>query len=461
MAEHRLARLWARRGTVRARTTAAAVLVAGLALVLAAVALVGLSRRSLTDGVQEAAWSRSEEVVDAIAATGRLPEPTPAADEELLQLLDPDGTVVASSSGVDASRPIAGIAPGHSREVDVPGAEEPRFLVVRAALPDPAGGSVLVGRTLDDVVESTRVLSRLLAAGVPLLLLVIGATAWVVIGRALTPVDEIRREVDEISSAELHRRVPAPATRDEVARLAETMNRMLERLEAAQHRQRRFVSDASHELRSPVATIRHHAEIALAHPERTSLPELAETVLAEDLRVQALVEDLLLLARSDEGTLGRGRQEVDVDDVVLDEARRLRVAAAHRVDSGQVSGGRVVGDPAQLARLVRNLGDNAARHARSQVALGVREVDGWVVLTVDDDGPGIAEDDRARVFERFVRLDEARSRDGGGAGLGLAIVAEVAAAHAGSVAALTGPLGGARIEVRLPGAPDGGPRARA
>jgi signal transduction histidine kinase len=275
-------------------------------------------------------------------------------------------------------------------------------------------------------------------------------TTWTVVGRALAPVEAIRAEVDAISATALHRRVPDPAADDEIGRLARTMNRMLDRLEQAQTRQRRLVSDASHELRSPVATIRQHAEVALAHPGRTTTTELAGTVLAEDLRLQRLAEDLLLLTRADEHTLGLRRRPVDLDDLVFDEARRLRGVSGLRVDTSAVSAGRIDGDAAGLRRVLRNLGDNAARHAGAQVAFSVSERDGVVRLLVDDDGPGIPEADRERVFERFVRLDDARARDDGGSGLGLAIVAELVAAHDGTVTITPSPAGGTRVEVTLP-----------
>ena len=425
-------------------------LVVGVALVVSSFVALHLLRTSLTEGVREAAEGRAEEVASSVAATGLLPAPRAEDGEELLQRLDGDGRVLDASPGVD---PAVGLGDVDEVRLEVPVGDESHFVVVQEDVPEPPGGSVVVAHTLEDVDESVGALAGLLAVGVPLLLLVIGVTTWFVIGRALAPVEALRRGVEEISAEALDRRLPTPVVQDEVARLADTMNRMLDRLEAAQVRQRRFVSDASHELRSPVATIRHHAEVALAHPERTSLPELAQTVLAEDLRVQQLVEDLLLLARSDEGLLRGARDEVDLDDLVLEEARRLRGAGPHRVDTTGVGAARTIGDAAQLARVVRNLGDNAVRHARSAIALSVGAADGQVVLTVDDDGAGIAETERARVFERFVRLDEDRSRDGGGAGLGLAIVAELAARHGGSVAVSVAPLGGARVEVRLPRAP--------
>jgi signal transduction histidine kinase len=244
--------------------------------------------------------------------------------------------------------------------------------------------------------------------------------------------------------------VPAPDSGDEIARLAITMNQMLDRLEESQVRQRRFVSDASHELRSPVASIRQQAELALTHPEEASAEELARVVLDEDLRIQRLVEDLLLLAKMDEQTLDWPRKPLDLDDVVFEEIDRIRQSSAKKIDAGGVSGGRVVGDRKQLARLVANLLENGVRHAQSRLSVTLMQEGDGVVLRVDDDGIGIPEEERERVFERFVRLQEARDRDSGGGGLGLAIVAEVSEVHGGKVRVLESPLGGARFEVRLP-----------
>ena len=148
--------------------------------------------------------------------------------------------------------------------------------------------TLLVGVSTEGVTDSTRAILGLVVIGLPILLLLVATTTWVMVGRALAPVEAIRRDVDSISAAELHRRVPDLPGDDEISRLARTMNNMLSRLENAQQRQRRFVSDASHELRTPVASIRQHAEVALAHPEHSNLPDLAETVLAEDLRIHAL-----------------------------------------------------------------------------------------------------------------------------------------------------------------------------
>jgi signal transduction histidine kinase len=457
-----------RLGTVRVRCTVAAVVVVGVAMAAGALVLVAVLHDTLTREVRTAAQLRAQDVATVLAsdptgsgAAGRGSLAVDDADELLIQVLDEGGRVVGASPNVEGLPAVARPRAGGSAEVQVPGRvggeEDGEFLAVAAAADTPAGRrTVVAARSTEAVSEAVAAVTGLLVVGLPLLLVVVAATTWMLVGRALAPVEAMRAEVDAISAAALHRRVPDPPADDEIGRLARTMNRMLARLEQAQLRQRRLVADASHELRSPVAVIRQHAEVALAHPDRTTTTGLAETVLAEDLRLQRLAEDLLLLTRADEHSLALRRRPVDLDDLVIDEARRLRAATGLRVDTTAVSAGRVDGDAAGLRRVLRNLGDNAARHAAGQLALAVAEDDGQVVLAVDDDGPGIPEADRERVFERFVRLDDARARDDGGSGLGLAIVAELVAAHGGTVAAAPSPLGGARLRVTLPRLADPG-----
>ncbi|MBI2168833.1 MAG: HAMP domain-containing histidine kinase [Actinobacteria bacterium] len=443
----------ARLGTVRVRLTVAAVAVVGLALVGGSVGLVAFLRKSLTDDVRTAVQLRARDVA-AVLESGTSPEALAVDDgeEALVQVVDDSGRVIASSPNLTGAPAVADLAPGQSARVRGLPIDDDEFLVlaVAADTDDRGGLVVLAGRTLEVVGESTAALTQALLLGVPGLLLVVGLTAWRLAGRALAPVEAIRAEVASVSSGELHRRVPVPNTDDEVARLASTMNAMLERLEAGQARERRFVSDASHELRSPLATIRQYAELALTHPGQTSLAELAEVTGAEGLRLQQIVDDLLFLAHADERGLRPTRGPVDLDDLVFEEAARLRATPGLRVDTHAVSAGRVVGDRGHLARLVRNLGDNAGRYAEATVRLSLATEAGEVILCVDDDGPGIPLADRERVFDRFVRLDEARTRDAGGGGLGLSIAAEIAAAHGGTIRAEDGPLGGARFEVRLP-----------
>jgi signal transduction histidine kinase len=440
-------------GTVRAGTTAAATVIVAVAFLGGALVLFGVLRHTLVDEVKDAARTQALEVARELE-TGQPPTlEVAASDEQLIQVLGPDGAVLASSRNVEGDAAVARLGPGESAQVPTPLDNEDFLAVAEAAQTSAGPRTVLVARALVGVFETTAVVSQLLLVGLPLLLLIVAATTWVMVGRALVPVEAIRREVDEISAAQLYRRVPLPGTEDEIGRLAATMNRMLGRLEDARNSQRRFVSDASHELRSPITTIRQHAEVALAHPDRMTAEELAEVVLAEELRIQRLVEDMLLLARADEHVPPR-RAPVDLDDLVFDEVQRLRSSTSPRVDTSGIGAARVHGDADGLRRLLRNLGENAARHATGRIDIALSERDGSVVLTVDDDGPGIPESERERVLQRFVRLDEARSRDEGGSGLGLAIVDEVARAHNGSVSISQSRLRGARVQVTFPASQD-------
>jgi signal transduction histidine kinase len=407
-------RLRAVGGSIRWRVTLAAVVVVGVALLAGAVGMITLLHRAHEDNVRTAARLRANEIA-AVLEAGQAPGTLAVDDEEevLIQVLDASGSVVASSPNMAGRPPVADVRPGKAKRIDETPIEDEASVVVARAARAPSGEfTILVARTLGD--GSTDEVAELLKIGLPLLLALVGVTTWQAVGRALIPT--------------------------------------LGRLEESQARQRRFVADASHELRSPLAIIRQHAEVALAHPNRTDTAKLARTVLAEDTRMQRLVEDLLLLARADESTSPVRRQPVDLDDVVFEVAAGLRQSSSLRVDTTAVSAGRVAGDPSQLQRMVQNLADNAARHARATVGFVLREdAAGTTELCVDDDGPGIAEADRKRIFERFVRLDGARTRDAGGSGLGLAIVAEIVAAHGGTVTIGTSPLGGARFKVSLPG----------
>jgi signal transduction histidine kinase len=437
---------FARFQSVRVRMTLGAVLVVGVALLVASIAMVIVLRRSLFENVESAAHLRGEAVA-RVMETGGAADLGGDDDDEFVQVLDEQGQVVEASANAGTT-PLVDLAPGESREIVVPFDDDPFLAVAQAG---PSGQKVVVGRSLDTVLESSQVVIALLLVGAPLLLVLVGAVTWGVAGRALRPVEAIRSEVEAISTEELHRRVPRPRGTDEIARLAETMNEMLRRLEEGQARQQRFVSDASHELRSPVASIRHHAEVALTHPEVSSASELARVVMDEDLRLQRLVEDLLLLARMDEHSDEPKHKVLDLDDILFEEVSRVRDRVGRSIDSSRISAGRVRGNREQLVRLAGNLLDNALRHARRTVAVSLGESDGRVVLSVDDDGTGVGSEERERIFERFVRLQEARDRDSGGSGLGLAIVAKVTEAHGGSIQVQESPLGGARFEVRLPG----------
>ncbi|HEY2057151.1 MAG TPA: ATP-binding protein [Amycolatopsis sp.] len=299
-----------------------------------------------------------------------------------------------------------------------------------------------VGRARADTARAV------LSAGVPLVAVLIGVIAWLAVRRSLRPVEAIRAEVAEIGAHDLARRVPDPRSGDEIARLAGTMNTMLARLDDAVARQSRFTSDASHELRSPLASMQTQLEVLLAHPGRFDWREVCENTLLDVARLQALVADLVLLGKLDHAPperLDAVPLTETVDAGLSGREAREGVSIHAELDAAAV----VRGHRTRLERLVRNLLDNAERHARSRVDVTVSVVDGQAVLTVADDGPGIPAEDRERVFNRFVRLDDGLARDESGAGLGLAIVADIARAH-GGVAEVADHEDGARFVVRFP-----------
>lgn len=458
------------RTSVRTRTTAAAVAVLALVLLVGAGAVVLSLRAVLTESVVSSAEQRLVEVASGIETDGlpRSPADTgtesdadddlqdrleDATDDDVLLVIDAGGSVLTSLGDEDEAQELARLVAAEGSDLDdrVTLDDDPHVLVredVRVAGSAGDDVTVLLARPLESVAESVTTLTLLFAGSLPVALLIIGLTTWLVVGRALRPVERIRAEAASIDGARLDRRVPEPGSGDEIGRLAQTMNLMLDRLEASARRQRQLVSDTSHELRSPIATIRQTAEISAAHPGALPPGELGSIALAESIRMQGIVDDLLLLAKADEHDLGFRAQEVDLDDLVLAEVRRLRSQAVD-VDS-TVEPVRTIGDGAALSRVLRNLIDNAVRHAGSRIRLELGSHDAEAVLVVEDDGPGVPIADRGRVFERFVRLDDARARDDGGSGLGLAIVHEIVTAHGGRVSVADGSLGGARFVVRLP-----------
>jgi signal transduction histidine kinase len=450
--------VWLR--SVRARTTLVATAVVAVVLVAGVAGLTYAIKQTVVTRVQAQAEAEVQAVTDRLAA-GVAPDDAlqPTRDPDLVggnvfthvAILDTEGNPVVGS-GFFAIAGVAGegVSVRHSggsprvsvgssdlaiaqRSIEVDGQ---LFLVVAAS---PLAEAV---RVIDAITQASMV-------GAPLLILLVGAVTWTATGRTLRPIQRIRTEVEELSSQTLDRRVLVPKTGDEVARLAQTMNGMLARLEGASTRQREFVSDASHELRHPVASIRAELEVTLAHPTASSWRDVATGVLSETARIEQIVEAMLLLARLDEGA-APAAQTVDIGCIAREAAARLvDVTVDINVDDGLLVGG----SEYELASVVRNLLDNAARHAISTVSVAAATDNGSVVITVDDDGPGIQPADRQRVFQRFTRLEPARSRADGGVGLGLAVVDQVVRRHDGSVAIADSPTGGARFTVLLPAAP--------
>ncbi|MEU7059930.1 HAMP domain-containing sensor histidine kinase [Streptomyces sp. NPDC046197] len=370
-------------------------------------------------------------------------------------MLTTDGAVLAATPALQGQRAVYTLPPGSQAPVRQKAADtvvngEVRVHGSRATV----GGrpvTIITLTTTDLLSQVNETFARLLLVGVPCILLLACGTVWLVVGRALRPVERIRRSVTEITAADLSRRVPQPDTHDEIGDLARTMNDMLTRLDDSAARQRRFTADASHELRSPLAAIRTALEVGLAHPETAPWPEVARRAVRQSERLETLVHELLVLARSDDRQLVTRRRRVDLGELV-EEVRAN--SAAPRVPVGidrARTGVMVVGDAEHLSRMVRNVLDNAIRHARHAVQVSVLDAPpDQVRIEIADDGPGVPPEERERVFDRFVRLDASRERTSGSSGLGLAIAKEIATAHGGHITFDEAPDGGALVLITLP-----------
>ncbi len=438
--------------SVRARITIAATVVFAVAFVAAAWGLVRTVDRRVHSSARDAAAAEVHDLGDQISTGRQLSQLTPQSHAVYFQIVDRQ-----THTAVGGNLPT-GTALLRFDDHGVPHAVKPHGVKGEMVFSSPTlvsygqrfgprfPGWLVVAASLEGADKSVTTLRHALWLATPLLVLLVALMTWLFVDRALRPVEAIREEVEEIRASTMDRRVPVPDTDDEVQRLAATMNEMLDRLEASQLRQREFVSDASHELRSPIASMRAELEVAVAHPDSADWPAVAQRVLGERDRLERLVDDLLQLARLEEpGAVHH--EDVDLDDLVLTEAAHTRRVP---ITTAGVSAGRIVGDRRSLEQVVRNLLDNAARHATSAVDTSVARVNGQVILRVDDDGSGVAPEEREHIFQRFARADDGRGREHGGAGIGLALVQRVVATHGGSVVCTDSPSGGARFEVVLP-----------
>ena len=382
-----------------------------------------------------------------------LPNPIPVMPGVQVQVIDEDNAVRGVSATADRLVPMLsrdqldGLPDGRSVPISgyLIGYQGDASVVQVTAGPPTAPLRILVARSTDQVAQSVHVLRITLLIIYPLLAVLLAAGLWRALGAALRPVDALRAGAEEITGGTRAGRLPVPDSRDEIHRLAVTLNDMLHRLDAARARQRAFVADAAHELRSPLTNMRTELEVAQHLPDDTDWPALTDDLLADVQRLSRLVDDLLLLARSDEGVVAARVEEVDLGQLVGEAAQRFPDVAFD--DPGEPLP--LLAEPDALARVVTNLIDNAERHKRSRVTVAVRADGAALLVVVTDDGPGIPEADRQRVFQRFTRLDDARARDAGGSGLGLAIVRELVRRHRGSVT-LGDAHPGLRVEVRLP-----------
>lgn len=450
--------------------------VVAVALLIGAFLIVAAVDRHLVDAAERTAAARAAIVLKGLR-TGDAADATALADDdtEFVQVVERAGTVRARSENVETRLPVVSWAPDRDDEGEVDDdeaddeADELEDVVARTerSLPGVDGDGpwrvvavgtvvdgesvvVYVGASLEEVGGTLATLRTAFAVFVPLLVGLVGLTTLAVVRRALRPVDTMRGTLADITAHQLDRRVPTPTTDDEIRGLAEAMNGLLDRLEAAHVRERRFVADASHELRSPIAAMRAQIEVALAHPELSDRDDILAETLRDTIRIESLASDLLTLAGLD--AQGQGATAtLDLAELVIDDLEDRQRGGGRPIVATLEPDVLVRGNRAQLARVVRNLLDNAQRHAATEIAVQVARRGDEAVLTVSDDGAGIPAEDRDRVFDRFTRLDDARTRDAGGAGLGLAIVREVVAAHGGNATA--GGDHGAVMTVRLPVVP--------
>jgi signal transduction histidine kinase len=393
--------------------------------------------------------------LETMPPSDAVPQLGPGYGDAMLQVVSGDQVLAASEHDALAS-PIGDLhpAPGQLESTEVsgiPGIDNDRFVIVAAGATGP-DGVPLVAMVASPIHIEEGAVSRTVLAGALAAALVLTVSTLLVrwaVGAALQPVELLRGQLAAIDGRTIGDRVDVPVTGDELTRLGDTMNQMLARLEGAYAIQKTFVSDASHELRSPLATVRASVELAAADPSGRVWAETQPTVSAEILRLQGLVDDLLTLSRYDAGALPLRMRECDLDDLVVAAARRTREETTAQVEV-RVDPVRTVADPDRVGQVLRNLLDNAARHSERRLRVSLTQDGPSAVVLVDNDGPPVPEDQRQRIFERFVRLDDTRGRDSGGSGLGLAIAADLVRAHDGTLVATVADDGWCRFELRLP-----------
>ncbi|MTD57955.1 HAMP domain-containing protein [Amycolatopsis sp. RM579] len=436
-------------------------------LVLAGVTVIVLLGWSLDKATTDDARSAAGQVTRELAkrGAGDLTSSDVAGTGDsasVIQILGHDGKPLVSDPAVTGHPPLTSARPAPGQEtvetisLPVNGSDDD-YRLVTIGVDGPDGRyTVISARSLAPVAEASARLSLLLCLAAVPLLSISALAVYRAVSSALQPVERMRRAVAEISTHDLTHRVALPDGSDEIHRLGTTLNSMLERLASAQGAQRRFVADASHELRSPLNTITTALEVGQLHPDAMSTDELLDVVTRETARLRELVGDLLLLARTDDATDKPPHTEVDLDDIARTEAERARSARQLEVEI-RTAPAKVSGNPAQLGRAIRNLVDNAGQHARHRIRVRTGTDGTSAVVEVSDDGPGIPAADRTRIFERFVRRDDARHHPaettGGSAGLGLAIVAGIAARHGGHADCVepSDPgYPGAHFRIRLP-----------
>jgi signal transduction histidine kinase len=475
---------WWRRRSLRVRLTVLATASLALGLTIGTAGLAVFFAHGRTEDLDQQILSQATTVrglVDSDQLTQPLPVPPGSA--VLTQVLDAAGTVLASSAAagkvlplVPAQRLTELTGTGVTTVDETGYGAGPLRVDVQSGTLRGSTVRIVVASSLRDVDSTLDALRRVLILVVPLTLLAVGLAAWIAIGSALQPVEDLRAAAERIGARgrrESERPVlPEPPTGDEIARLAATLNSMLDRLDAAAAQQRDFAADAAHELRSPLSALITELEVALGATDQTRWPEVATTTLSDARRLAAIVDDLLLLTRTDGGQPLRREvvdlaavvdsfgQPDDVGDPVEGHPPGQSPLPARLVVRSRAEPVTVMGDQAAIERAVRNLVDNAMRHANSRVDLSLHLGMGVALVVVVDDGPGIPAEELERVFDRFHRLDSGRSRDEGGVGLGLAIVRGIARSHGGDATLESSPGGGVTAILELPCSAETGSVAR-
>jgi len=438
---------------LRTRIAATTAIVVVLILAAGGQLILMSIKDQLYGGVDQVNRIRAAEVADRLAQS-EMPKTLPLSGHtEFFVEVISQGRLITASTGLKESNrfDLPEQRPGQVRmfgRKQLPLDDTGPYRIAALGVETPDGPmTVFVAVSVEDIVEDLAQATMVGAMGITILMVVLGGVMWLALRRAIAPMDAIRAQADEITGHNLSSRVPESARLDEIGLLARTVNRMLGRFERSAEQQRRFVADAAHELRSPIASLRVQLETS---KDGAGSPRRDDDLLIETMRMETLVDQLLLLAHADADVPWLQLTPTDLDDVIDVAVASVIPREGVTVDTGGVEPVQMVGDPNSLEQLARNLIQNAVRHARGKVQISVASEADLAVISVDDDGPGVPAASQEEIFERFMRLDEARDREAGGSGLGLAIVKEIVRAHHGRVRVETSLLGGARFVVELP-----------
>jgi signal transduction histidine kinase len=442
---------------LRTRIAATAAIVSAAIIAVGGLLIMASIRAHLYSGVDQVVQIRAAEVADQLAKSSAPTRMQLPGDTEFAVEVVSGGRLIAASADLDEDDRF-GLPEQPAGNVEVFGRDElpfdddgPYRITAQGVETTEGTMTVFVAVSIEDLREDIAEAARIGAIGLGTLTVILAGVMWLALQRAIAPMEAIRAQADMITGQNLHSRVPESRRFDEIGRLARTINRMLGRLERSAEQQRRFVADAAHELRSPIASLRVQLETSR---DGAGVQVREDDLLHETIRMENLVDQLLLLAHADADTPWLRMTTTDLDDVIDAAVASAVPREGVDIDTRGVEPVQMVGDANSLRQLVQNLVQNAVRHAGHRVVISVTDEADLAVVVVEDDGPGVPVESRDEIFERFVRLDEARGREAGGSGLGLAIVQEIARAHGGSARVETSSLGGARFVVELPMTPD-------